>query len=265
MWAFTGGCHHSGTCENFQQSCGDCKFLKNPNPNDLSHRLWEEKKNGFAEKNLHIITCSDWLGGRAKQSSILGGHSVKTIPNAIDTEFFSPNAHSLGLDSNKKYVLFVAMRVNAPAKGFHLLKEALQFLDPLTTELLIVGGEMTDELPLKAHNFGQITDPAKMRDIYAAADVFVTPSLEENLPNTIMEAMACGTACVGFEVGGIPEMIEHKKTGYVAQAFDSADLAKGINWCLASKTAGVNSRERALELYNQTTVAQQHLAYYAQA
>lgn len=265
MWAFTGGCHHSGECEHFQQSCGDCKFLKNPNPNDLSHRMWEAKKSGFTQKNLHIITCSDWLGNRAKQSSILGGHSIQTIPNAIDTEFFSPTANSLGLDPKKKYVLFVAMRVNAPAKGFHLLKEALQFLDPSTTELLIVGGEMTEDLPLQAHNFGQITDPARMRDIYAAADVFVTPSLEENLPNTIMEAMACGTACVGFEVGGIPEMIEHKVTGYVAQAFDPVDLAKGINWCLASKTAGVKSRDRAIERYNQTTVAQQHLAYYAQA
>jgi glycosyltransferase involved in cell wall biosynthesis len=227
--------------------------------------MWEAKKSGFAQKNLHIITCSDWLGNRAKQSSILGGHSIQTIPNAIDTEFFSPTANSLGLDPKKKYVLFVAMRVNAPAKGFHLLKEALQFLDPSTTELLIVGGEMTEDLPLKAHNLGQITDPAKMRDIYAAADVFVTPSLEENLPNTIMEAMACGTACVGFEVGGIPEMIEHEVTGYVAQAFEPADLAKGINWCLASKTAGVKSRDRAIERYNQTTVAQQHLAYYAQA
>ncbi|MEY2760996.1 MAG: hypothetical protein RLZZ96_896 [Bacteroidota bacterium] len=265
MWAFTGGCHHSGTCENFQQSCGDCKFLKNPNPNDLSHRLWEAKKNGFAEKNLHIITCSDWLGNRAKQSSILGGHSVKTIPNAIDTAFFSPNAASLGLNPNKKYVLFVAMRVNAPAKGFHLLKEALAYLDPKAIELLIVGGEMTEELPLKSHSFGQVSDPAKMRDIYAAADVFVTPSLEENLPNTIMEAMACGTSCVGFKVGGIPEMIEHLQTGYVAQTFDPTDLAKGINWCLASETAGTRSRERALQLYDQKTVAQQHLAYYAQA
>ncbi|MEY2941073.1 MAG: glycosyltransferase [Aquirufa sp.] len=265
MWAFTGGCHHSGACEHFQQSCGDCKFLKNPNPNDLSHRMWEAKKTGFASKNLHIITCSDWLGNRAKQSSILGGHSVKTIPNAIDTEFFSPSANSLGLDPSKKYVLFVAMRVNAPAKGFHLLKEALQFLDASTTELLIVGGEVTEELPLKAHNFGQVSDPAKMRDIYAAADVFVTPSLEENLPNTIMEAMACGTACVGFEVGGIPEMIEHEKTGYVAKAFDQADLAKGIKGCLESTTAGAKSRERALQLYDQSIVAQQHLDYYAQA
>ena len=265
MWAFTGGCHHSGTCEHFQQSCGDCKFLKNPNSNDLSHRLWEAKKEGFAAKNLHIITCSDWLGNKAKQSSILGGHSIQTIPNAIDTAFFSPTANSLGLDPSKKYVLFVAMRVNAPAKGFHLLKEALQFLNPEDTELLIVGGEMTEDLPLKSHNFGQIADPAKMRDIYAAADVFVTPSLEENLPNTIMEAMACGTACVGFQVGGIPEMIEHEVTGYVAQEFDPEDLAKGINWCLESKTSGSISRERALQLYDQKTIAQQHLAYYAQA
>jgi glycosyltransferase involved in cell wall biosynthesis len=145
------------------------------------------------------------------------------------------------------------------------LKEALQFLNPEDTELLIVGGEMTEDLPLKSHNFGQIADPAKMRDIYAAADVFVTPSLEENLPNTIMEAMACGTACVGFQVGGIPEMIEHEVTGYVAQEFDPEDLAKGINWCLESKTSGSISRERALQLYDQKTIAQQHLAYYAQA
>ncbi len=157
------------------------------------------------------------------------------------------------------------MRVNAPAEGFHLLKEALHYLDAATTELLIVGGEMTEELPLKSHNFGQISDPAKMRDIYAAADVFVTPSLEENLPNTIMEAMACGTACVGFEVGGIPEMIKHEVTGYVAQAFDPKDLAKGINWCLQSTTSGSKSRERALQLYDQSIVAQQHLDYYAQA
>jgi glycosyltransferase involved in cell wall biosynthesis len=265
MWAFTGGCHHSGTCEHFQQRCGDCKFLKNPNPNDLSHRLWEAKKNGFKNKNLHIITCSDWLGNRAKQSSILGGHSIKTIPNAIDTAFFSPNTTDLGLDPNKKYVLFVAMRVNAPAKGFHLLKEALAYLDPITTELLIVGGEMTEELPLKSHSFGQVTDPSKMRDIYAAADVFVTPSLEENLPNTIMEAMSCGTACVGFEVGGIPEMIEHQQTGYVARAFEPEDLAKGIQWCLENEKAGEKARTRAIQLYDQTTVAQQHLAYYAQA
>jgi glycosyltransferase involved in cell wall biosynthesis len=265
MWAFTGGCHHSGDCDHFQQSCGDCKFVKNPNPNDFSHRMWGAKKEGFASKNLHIITCSDWLGNRAKQSSILRDHDIQTIPNAINTEFFSPTANSLGLDSSKKYILFVAMRVNAPAKGFHLLKEALQFIDSATTELLIVGGEMAEDLPLRSHSFGQVSNPAKMRDIYAAADVFVTPSLEENLPNTIMEAMACGTACVGFQVGGIPEMIEHQKTGYVAKAFDPADLAKGINWCLESTTAGKKSRERAVNLYNQKIVAQQHLAYYAKA
>jgi len=80
-----------------------------------------------------------------------------------------------------------------------------------------------------------------------------------------MEAMACGTACVGFQIGGIPEMIEHQKTGYVAKAFDPADLAKGINWCLSDEKAGVKSRERAVQLYDQKIVAQQHLNFYAKA
>jgi len=77
--------------------------------------------------------------------------------------------------------------------------------------------------------------------------------------------MACGTACVGFEVGGIPEMIEHEVTGFVAQAFDPADLAKGIKWCLENEKAEEKARTRAIELYDQKTVAKQHLAYYAQA
>jgi glycosyltransferase involved in cell wall biosynthesis len=89
--------------------------------------------------------------------------------------------------------------------------------------------------------------------------------LEENLPNTIMEAMACGTACVGFEVGGIPEMIENEMTGYVARAFEPEDLAKGIQWCLENEKAGEKARARAIQLYDQKTVAKQHLAYYAQA
>jgi len=222
MWAFTGGCHHSGACEHFQQSCGDCKFLKNPHPTDLSHRLWEAKKTEFASNNLHIITCSDWLGKRAKQSSILGSHSIQTIPNAIDTEFFSPNdATGLGLDANKKYVLFVAMRVNAPAKGFHLLKEALHYLDAATTELLIVGGEMTEELPLKSHNFGQISDPAKMRDIY----------------------------------------IDHKLNGYVAEYQSTEDLTAGLIWTLANAPEQA-ARQKAESSYAEAIIAAKHVKSY---
>ncbi len=274
MWAFTGGCHHSGDCENFQTNCGSCKFVHKPERWDISHRMWADKIYAFDYPNLHIITCSDWLKSRAEKSTILAYHSIDSIPNAIDTNFFQREENakkSLHLNPDKQYILFVAMRVNTPTKGFNYLKEALQIWqneNPATvknTELLIVGNVLdTSEinaLPLPSTALGHITDPAKMREIYSAADVFITPSLEENLPNTIMEAMACGTPCVGFQVGGIPEMIDHQLNGYVAEYLSANDLAKGIQWSL-THVPHVAARQKVLTTYQDDIIAAKHTALY---
>ena len=104
-----------------------------------------------------------------------------------------------------------------------------------------------------------------MPDIYNAADVYITPSLQENLPNTIMEAMSSGTPCVGFNIGGIPEMIDHKLTGYVAEYKSSEDLAKGINWTLFeadAETLSYNSREKVMSIYEQKKVAALYKTLY---
>lgn len=269
MWAFTGGCHHSGACLNFQVACGNCaEFIKNPSTNDLSHQLWQKKFNAFQQPNLHIITCSDWLKERAATSSILKNQPIQSIPNAIDTELFKPGnkadaKKSLSLDPEKKYILFVAMRVNAPKKGFNYLEKALQGLDKTTTELIVVGNAQDlPELHLKAHVMGHISSPEKMIQIYQAADVFVTPSLEENLPNTIMEAMACGTPCVGFKIGGIPEMIDHAVNGYVAEYQSSEDLAKGLRWTLVNAPEQA-ARQKAESSYAEAIIAAKHVNYYA--
>jgi glycosyltransferase involved in cell wall biosynthesis len=268
MWAFTGGCHHSGECLNFQTSCGNCQeFLKNPAANDFSNQIWNEKFKAFQQPNLHIITCSDWLKERAASSSILKNQPIQIIPNAIDTSFFKPadkqNAKQiLGLDPSKKHILFVAMRVHAPKKGFSYLEKALQGLDPSTTELIVVGNAQDlPALPLKAHVLGHISSTEKMIQIYQAADVFVTPSLEENLPNTLMEALACGTPCVGFKIGGIPEMIDHEVNGYVAKYQSSEDLAKGLGWTLenAPETA---ARQKAESSYAEAIIAAKHVNFY---
>ena len=163
------------------------------------------------------------------------------------------------------------MRVNTPTKGFNYLKEALQIWQKenpaavKNTELLIVGNVLdTSEinaLPLPSTAWGHITDPAKMREIYSAADVFITPSLEENLPNTIMEAMACGTPCVGFQVGGIPEMIDHQLNGYVAEYLSANDLAKGIQWSL-THAPHVAARQKVLTTYQDDIIAAKHTALY---
>ena len=136
------------------------------------------------------------------------------------------------------------------------------------TGLIIVGGhaeEIADRLPLRAYPLGYVNDPRRMVDVYNAADAFVLPSLSENLPNTIMEAMACGVPCIGFRVGGIPEEIDHKVNGYVAEYKDADDLARGLRWTLDEadrKTLGEEAVKKVAQHYSQRTVAARYINIY---
>ena len=278
MWTFTGGCHHSGNCLGFEKDCGSCKFLAHPTSMDLSHRLWAKKVKQFQYPNLHIITCSNWLGNRAKASSILDGIEIKTIANPINLQVFKPGDQNLakiqlGLNPEKNYLLFVAMRVSAPEKGFSYLRTALQLWAEKHPELaqqteLLVVGEISDpdimqSLALPIHTLGKIQDASRMILAYQSAAMFITPSLEENLPNTIMEAMACGTPCIGFQVGGIPEMIDHQINGYVAQKLQAEDLCQGIDYIFPrSEALGLEARRKVETHYEASIIAQTHLAYY---
>lgn len=147
----------------------------------------------------------------------------------------------MNLPTDKRIILFVSQRVTDKRKGMEYFVEAISKLSEQypemknTTEIAILGGhaeELVGKLALKVNSLGYVNDPQKIRLVYSASDVFVLPSLEDNLPNTIMEALACGIPCVGFSVGGIPEMIEHTVNGYVAASQDATDLASGIHWVL---------------------------------
>ena len=121
---------------------------------------------------------------------------------------------------------------------------------------------------MKAHPLGYVNDEQRIVDVYNAADVFVLPSLSENLPNTIMEAMACGVPCVAFKVGGIPEEIDHLKNGYVAAYRDAADLAKGITWVLQEadyESLSQQAIHKVSQCYSQQSVALKYLDVYQQA
>jgi glycosyltransferase involved in cell wall biosynthesis len=277
MWAFTGGCHHSGTCQNYQNTCGNCtQFLKKPSDADLSNQVWQHKKEAFESANLTVVTCSNWLGQRAKQSSLFKNIRVETIPNPIDVALFKPVSKSeartkLGLDPSKNYILFAAMRVSAVGKGFSYFKETLAILHKQNldnTELLIFGqsvGLESGNLPFKINALGYLDSPDKIALAYAAASLFVIPSLEENLPNTIMESLACGTPVVGFEVGGIPEMIDHQQNGYLAAYKSSESLATGINYVLQNadyQQLCNNARQKVLDNYSESVVAQRYIDLY---
>ncbi|MDZ7934529.1 MAG: glycosyltransferase family 4 protein [Emticicia sp.] len=295
MWAFTGGCHHSGDCENFQVSCGNCvQYLKNPSPTDLSNKVWQRKSAIFdrflrlrSGNGITIIGCSEWLVNRAKKSSLLKDFSVKAIPNPLDTNLFSPQKKAearakLGLPIDKKLILFVAAKVSVIWKGFSYFQEALEILKAQHShnqvhdeaiELVVLGEsdvETIQNLPFKAHALGRISDVNKIVSIYSAADVFVTSSIQENLPNTIMEAMACGTPAVGFEVGGIPEMIEHQQSGvppngFLAKYKSAESLAEGMKWVLFEANhaeLSSNARQKVLDNYSEKVVIEQYLEVY---
>jgi glycosyltransferase involved in cell wall biosynthesis len=294
MWAFTGGCHHSGDCENFQISCGNCvQYLKNPSPTDLSNKVWQRKNaifnhshrlrsgNGIRQdsvNSIEIVGCSQWLSNRAKKSSLFKDFSVKAIPNPLDTNLFLPQNKvearaKLGLPIDKKLILFVAAKVSVIWKGFSYFQESLEILKSQVPhnqdiELVVLGesdAETIEKLPFKAHALGRISDVNQIVSVYSAADVFVTSSIQENLPNTIMEAMACGTPAVGFEVGGIPEMIEYPHTGFLAKYKSAESLAEGMKWVLFEanhEELSKNARQKVLDNYSEKVVIEQYLEVY---
>ncbi len=282
MWPFTGGCHYAGSCMEFNEHCGYCPFLKNPGKKDLSNRIYLKKKKIYSQSLLNVVACSKWLRSLSSESSLFQDFSVTNIPNAIDTNQFRPLDKTtcrleLNLPIDKKLVLFGAANLLDSRKGFRYLMEALNIIQEnfptLSAKIeLIVFGKLKEDisrqLPFAIHNMKFINDTEKLVKIYNAADVFLLPSLQDNLPNTVMESMACQTPVVGFRIGGVPEMIVHEKTGFLAEARNSLSLATGLYETLFlndTDQMGLAARERALELYSQKNVALQYQAVYNKA
>lgn len=274
MWPFTGISHHAGSCTHYQRACGNCPYLAKPAKNDLSSKIFLQKQQVYGKGKFTFAACSNWLKELALKSPLTQNGKVVSIPNPIDTQIYFPQnkfeiREKLGLPADKKIILFAAAKASDQRKGVDYLTEASKLLSYKKEELLflIVGsqGEATaSELAVPSRILGYIPSE-KMPEWYNAADLFITPSLQENLPNTIMEAMACGTPCVGFEIGGIPEMIHHLKTGYVAKYRDAADFVQGIEYVLYqsdAETLSANCREFVLNNYGEKQVVSQYISLY---
>ena len=280
IWPATAICHLTLGCHYFINRCANCKYLPGGGgSSDLSSRIWQKKQQILADGNIYYVACSRWLESEAKSSALLKGQKITSIPNPIDTHIYKKGnkqeaRQRLGLPLDKKLILFASQRVTNVNKGMSYLVDACRQLGDLTKDLcevVILGGhaeEVLEQLPMKAHPLGYINDEQRVVDVYNAADVFVLPSLSENLPNTIMEAMACGVPCVAFKVGGIPEEIDHLKNGYVAAYRDAADLAKGIAWVLQEadyESLSSQAVHKVTHCYSQQSVAVKYLDVYQQA
>jgi glycosyltransferase involved in cell wall biosynthesis len=247
MWAFTGGCHYNQECDRYIDSYGACPQLSSSSNHDLSHWVWQRKAKAWKNINLTIVTPSKWLAKCVSSSSLFKDLRIEVIPNGLDTDRYKPMNRQLarqllGLPEDKLLVLFGAMNATSdPRKGFHLLQQALLSLSKSEWKeqlsLVVMGASQPSsqlDFGFKTHYLGKLSDDISLALIYAAADVFVAPSIQDNLPNTVMEALSCGTPCVAFNIGGMPDMIEHQRNGYLAQAYKTEDLAQGIAWVLVN-------------------------------
>ena len=281
QWYFTGICHYSSDCDKYRTQCEKCPMLKGPGI-DLARRVYNRKRAIYEGRNITFVGCSRWMADLARKSSLTRGHTVTNVPNAIDTDVFTPmdklearRRHNLPMD--KKLLLFGAQRITDKRKGFDFLVEACEHISmhhptlPGQLEVVVLGGDapsVKELLPLPVHIVNYLSNEDDIAQLYNAVDLFVTPSLQDNLPNTIVEAMSCGTPCVGFDVGGIPEMINHKQDGYVANYCDSLDFAQGIAWCLnpdRQPALSAAARADALATYSQSVAATRYLSIYQSA
>lgn len=278
--AFTGGCHVRYACENYHKECGNCPLLKWPGKDDFSHKTWLHKKKAYSELNCHIIAPSRWMANSVKLSSLMGFREVTVIPNTIETNVFKPYIKSeakriLKINADK----FVLMSGFMPSKndkhkGTAYLIEALHDLARRpgiikeNIELVIFGNKDQAEMPefpFKTTFLGTIANDEHLAKCYSAADVFITPSLEDNLPNTVMEALSCATPVVAFKTGGIPDMVRHLENGYLADYESSEDLATGIEWLYyedSSAEIQKEARRTILTLFSEKVIAEKHLSLY---
>ncbi len=273
MWALTGGCHYAGDCTRYQQMCGACPQLGSTQLRDLSRSTWTQKRRYWLELNLTLVAPSRWMAEAVQSSWLMGGFRLETIPNGIDTQTYRPFNRAfarevLNLPPDKKLVLFGAYRVDDERKGLDHLTKALRLLNGARSIELVIFGEsqVIPHLGLKVHNIGTLDDDRILALLYSAVDVFVAPSVQDNLPNTVMEALACGTPTVAFNVGGLPDMIDHRQNGYLAQPFDPDDLATGIRWVLedADRHARLSAQARsdAVARFDVEKIAARYLALY---
>jgi glycosyltransferase involved in cell wall biosynthesis len=277
MNAFTGGCHFSGGCERFRLGCGECPQLVGRGPDDLSRQFFDEKERALKDLNLHVVAPSRWLIESARSSRMFrNANSFSHFPYGISTSDYYPMERTeararLGIDQDATVFCFGAMDIKNRRKGAREMLAALSAVADLPNVQGIVFG--AGELPASSkplpplHQIGPVHGLLQQRALYSASDVFVLPSLEDNLPLTGLEAMACGTAIVGFDAGGIPDYVQSGKTGLLARTGDAEDLGHKLRTLInapeLAETMGRRARRRIEAEYSGDREADAYRSLYA--
>lgn len=277
MWPFTGGCHYTGECEKYKLNCSFCPVLNSDRKYDLSNLIFNIKKKYYS-KNITIVAPSKWLKNCASKSELFYNSKIVNIPYTLNTDIFKlydriKVRELFKIKEDKFVILFGAVNATGDKrKGYKYLKEAMDLLiknniiDNL--EIVVFGANHCKNIETSKVTYryiDKIDDEHKLAQIYSMSDAFVIPSLEDNLPNTILESLSCGTPVVGFDVGGIPDLIEHKVNGYLAKYKSVEDLVQGIYWIYKNNKSnwlGKKGRDKVVKNYSNDVIAKQYIDLY---
>lgn len=269
MKPFTGGCHYSSTCREFEDDCSECQQLVN-DKKKLPKSVLQVKHKIFKDANLTIVTPSVWLANEARKSSLFKNKRIEVIPYGIDSAIFKPIDKNiakkhLGIEEESVVLTFGAISHAEKRKGFSELVQAMSLLKKKLGNKKVIalffGSSSSDDFPLPVINVGHIDNDEKLSYIYSAADIFILPSLEDNLPNTILESLSCQTPIVAFDTGGAKDIIDNSN-GKIVTKGDVQALCDEVYMLIEDEELrtqkGKNGRQLILNKYQ---LHHQALAY----
>jgi glycosyltransferase involved in cell wall biosynthesis len=273
MWPFCGGEHYTDDELRFTQGYRADNRPTGDRGWDLDRSLWLGKRKRWRNPNVTVVGASRWISEMARRSVMFADAAHDVIPYPLDTSIYQPQdkiagRKLFGLPLDRKLVLFGNVGgVKDPRKGFDLLVESTKKLASQRRDMdLVVFGNHEErgfaDLGLPCHSLGILRDDYSLAMLYSAADVLAAPSRLDNLPQIVLESQCCGTPSVAFHVGGMPDMIEHERTGFLAAPYSTDEFAAGINWVLEhrdSESLVGQTREIAVTKWNEEKVGRQYL------
>ena len=280
MWGFCGSEHLSSEDEGERWRIGYSRRNRPASHRgvDLDRRTWRRKRRHWSP--THVVCPSNWLARCARQSALMSEWPIHVIPNALDTDVFRPIDQAtarqiLNLPLDETLLFFGAFGSRDPQKGFDRFVEVLGSLSGRIANLgaVLTGGGEDAPLPsipgVHVRSLGAIQDEVSLALVYSAVDIVVVCSSQESLSQVATEAQACGTPVAAFDVTGLPDAVEHQKTGYLAQPFAVEDLAAGVEWILASPDRQSRladaARTRAIRLWSESEVVSRYVEVYRTA
>ena len=266
MWAFTGGCHYNDTCMGVIDGCNNCTRINSR----FARQLRDVKTNKFKAVNLVFVGCSRWISEESKKSYISRNSEVETISinNPIEDKIFHFYRKELVREllniHTKKYIVLFGSATNLEKrKGYSYLKDAINMLDK-TKYCLIVFGDEVSRKDFDGYDIilaGYISDEIHLAMLYGAADVYVAPSMQENLSNSVMESLSCGTPVVAFNVGGMNELIVNGENGFLTSPFNIEEFSSNIERACQIKEHR-NISENTIKKFNKSQIGIQYVELY---